>query len=153
MNLPKVFSMRAKQRVILTTMARVQVREVMRLEVLFVKPENTLAEALEVMFKARYHDILVEKDGIFQGIATWKEIMKVKPEQRHELRVEQLPTKQVSVFSEESILDAYKIMAREKTDIVPVLDREAPIRVLGVVTSETVADAYEKAKASRLGGL
>ena len=149
MKLPKIFGLRAEQTNVSTTMARVRVKEVMNPEVMFVKPENTLAEALQVMFKARYHDILVEKDGVFQGIATWNEIMKVKPEQRSKLRVEQLPTKQVSVFMEESILKAYKIMAREKTDIVPVFDREAPIRVLGVVTIEGVADAYKKAKAAR----
>jgi CBS domain-containing protein len=63
-----------------------------------VKPETTLSEALEVMFKARYHDVLVEKDGVFQGVVTWNEIMKVKQEQRSQLRVEQLPMRKISVF-------------------------------------------------------
>jgi Zn-dependent protease/CBS domain-containing protein len=139
----------AEQTIVSTTMARVRVKDVMYTEAASVKPETTLMEALEVMFKARYHDILVEKDGAFQGIVNWNEIMNVKPEQRSELRVEQLPIKQVFVFSDESILEAYKLMTREKIDLVPVVDREAPTKVVGVLTSEGVAYAYEKAKALR----
>lgn len=130
-------------------MARVRVKDVMYPEAASVKPETTLEEALEVMFKARYHDILIEKDGAFHGIVTWNEIMKVKPEQRSQLRVEQLPIKNVYIFTGESILEAYKIMVREKIDLVPVVDRKVPTKVVGVVTSESVAYAYEKAKALR----
>jgi Zn-dependent protease len=139
----------AEATIVSTAIARVRVSEVMHPEVASVRPDNTLAEALEVMFKARYHDAVVEKDGILQGIVTWNEIMKVKPEQRIELRVEQLPIKKASIFSDESILEAYKIMSREKIDLVPVVDREAPAKVVGVVTSEGVAYGFEKAKALR----
>jgi Zn-dependent protease len=139
----------AEQTIVSTTMARVRVKDVMSTEVASVKPEATLSEALEIMFKARYHDALVEKDGVFQGVVTWNEIMKVKPEQRNELRVEQLPIKQISVFADESILEAYKVMTREKIDLIPVVERETLAKVVGVVTSEGVAYAYEKAKALR----
>jgi Zn-dependent protease/CBS domain-containing protein len=135
--------------IISTTIARVRVKDVMYHEVASVKPENTLAEALNVMFTARYHDAVVEKDGVLLGIVVWNEIMKVKPEQRSLLRVEQLPMKRVSIFSDESILEAYKILAREKIDLVPVVEREAPTKVVGVVTGESVAHAYEIAKELR----
>jgi Zn-dependent protease/CBS domain-containing protein len=135
--------------IVSTTMARVRVKDVMYSEVASVKPETTLTEALEIMFKARYHDALVEKEGALHGIVTWNEIMKVQPEQRRQLQVEQLPIKAVSIFTDESILEAYKIMSREKIDLVPVVDRQAPSKVVGVVTSEGIAYAYEKAKALR----
>jgi Zn-dependent protease/CBS domain-containing protein len=139
----------AEQTIVSTTMARVRVKDVMSTEVASVMPEATLAEALEIMFKARYHDALVEKDGAFQGVVTWNEIMKVKPEQRNELRVEQLPIRQISVFVDESILEAYKVMTRERIDLIPVVERETPTKVVGVLTSESVAHAYEKAKSLR----
>jgi Zn-dependent protease/CBS domain-containing protein len=135
--------------IVSTTMARVRVKDVMYPEAAVAGPEATLAEALEIMFKARYHDILVEKDGVLQGIVTWNEVMKVKPEQRHQLHVEQLPVRNLSVFQDESILEAYKVIRKEKIDLVPVVAREAPSKVLGVVTSESVAYAIEKAKALR----
>jgi CBS domain-containing protein len=138
-----------EQTIVSTTLARVRVKDVMYPEIAAVKPETTLTEALEIMFKARYHDVLVEKDGDFQGIVVWKEIMKIKPEQRNESTIQQLPTKQVSVFSDESVLEAYKIMTREKIDLLPVVDKEALARVVGVVTSEGIAFAYEKARTLR----
>jgi len=139
----------AESTIVSTTIARVRVKDVMYSEAASVKPETTLADALEVMFKARYHDIIIEKDGAFQGIVNWNEIMKVKPEQRSKLRVEQLLMRKNSVFPDESILEAYKVMSREKIDLIPVVDKQAPSKVVGVVTSEGVAYAYEKAKALR----
>jgi CBS domain-containing protein len=118
----------------------------MQPEAALVRPENTLAEAIEVMLRARYHDVPVEKDGALQGIVTWSEIIKVKPEQRNQLRIEQMPMKQLHVFEDESILEASKIMNREKIDLLPVVDKQVPTKVLGVITGEAVAQAYEKAK-------
>lgn len=138
-----------EQTVVATTIARVRVKDVMYPEAATVNPETTLTDALEVMFKARYHDVLVEKEGALQGIVTWNEIMKIKAEQRSHQQVGQLPMKQLSVFPDESVLEAYKIMSREKIDLIPVVDREAATKVIGVLTSEGVAYAYEKAKALR----
>lgn len=120
----------------------IRVKDIMHPRVASVKPETTLKEALEIMFKARYHDIPIEKDGSYLGIATWKEIMKIKPEQRTEIRVEQLPKKAVLVFLDEPVLEAYKIMSREKIDLVPVIDRETPTKVVGVVATEFTHTAY-----------
>lgn len=139
----------AEQTIVSTTLARIRVKDIMYREVSFVKPDTNLADTLEVMFKARYHDVPVEKDGVFQGVVSWDEIMKVKPQKRIELQVGQLPAKQISVFSDESILEAYKTMRREKIDLVPVVDREAPTKVIGAITSESVAFTLERAKALR----
>ena len=104
----------AEQTIISTTLAGVRVKDVMQSEIGSVNPQQSLTEALEVMFKNRYHDALVEKDGVFQGVVTWNELMKVKPEERSTLRVEQMPLKNISVFEDESILEANKIMIQRK---------------------------------------
>ena len=57
----------AEQTIISTTLANVRVKDVMQSEVGAVRPDQTIAEAFEIMFKARYHDALVEKDGRFSG--------------------------------------------------------------------------------------
>jgi CBS domain-containing protein len=131
------------------TLARVRVKDVTYPEVAAITPETTVADALETMLKARFHDALIEKDGSLLGIVTWSEIMKIRSERRSIIRVEELPVKHVSAFDDESILEAYKLMSREKLDLVPVVSRRAPTKVGGVVTSEGVAHAYEKAKSLR----
>jgi Zn-dependent protease/CBS domain-containing protein len=139
----------AEQTIVSTTLARIRVKDIMYKEVSFVKPDTNLADALEVMFKARYHDAPVEKDGVFQGVVSWDEIMKIKPQERSELQVGKLPIKQISVFSDESVLEAYKTMSRERIDLMPVVDREAPTKVIGALTNESIASTLERAKALR----
>jgi Zn-dependent protease len=139
----------AEQTIVSTALAHVRVREVMQTEVAAVTPETSVEEALEVMFRARYHDILVEQDGVLRGIITWDEVDKVKPEKRKETRLAELPIKQVLAFPEESILEAYKLMTAENVDLLPVVERDAQTKVIGVLTSEGVARAYERARALR----
>ena len=88
----------AEQTIISTALAGVRVKDVMQSEIGSVNPQQSLTEALEVMFKNRYHDVLVEKEGVFQGVVTWSELMKIKPEERSALRVEQMPLKNISVL-------------------------------------------------------
>jgi Zn-dependent protease/CBS domain-containing protein len=132
--------------IISTKLAGVRVKDVMQSEVGFVSPEQSITEALEVMFKNRYHDILVEKDGALVGIVAWSELMKVDNEQRNILRVEQMPIEKVTIFEDESILEANKLMLREKIDVVPVVQRDNPSKVIGVLTSGAIANAYEQAR-------
>ena len=136
----------AEQTIISTTLAGVRVKDVMQSEIGSVNPQQTLAEALEMMFKSRYHDALVEKEGVFQGVVTWNELIKVKPEERSALRVEQMPMKYISVYDDESILEANKIMTREKIDLIPVVNKQTPSKIVGVLTSEAIANSYEKSK-------
>ncbi len=135
-----------EQTIVSTTLAGVRVKDVMQSEIASVTLQQTLSEVLEVMFQNRYHDALVEKDGVFQGIVTWSELMKVKPEERSALIVEQMPLKNISVYEDESILEANKIMTTEKIDLIPVVDKENPRKIIGALTSEAIAEAYEKSK-------
>jgi Zn-dependent protease/CBS domain-containing protein len=135
-----------EQTIISTKLAGVRVRDVMQSEVAFVKPQQTIAETLETMFKNRYHDALVETDGIFKGIVTWDELMKVSVDKRDTLLVDQMPLKRIFVYEDESILEANKIMQREKINIVPVMQKENPVNVVGVLTSEAIASSFEKAR-------
>lgn len=135
-----------EQTIVSTALAGVRVRDVMQSEFGTVNPQQTLAEALEVMFKNRYHDVLVEQEGSLKGVVTWNELMKIETDQRITMKIEQLPFRQISVFEDESILEANKIMTRERIDLIPVIDRQVPTKVVGVLTSEALINAYEKAR-------
>jgi Zn-dependent protease/CBS domain-containing protein len=136
----------AEQTIISTTLAGVRVKDVMQSEIGSVNPQQSLTEVLEMMFKNRYHDALVEREGIFQGVVTWNELVKVKPEERSTLRVEQMPLKNISVYEDESILEANRIITKERIDLIPVVDKQNPTKIVGVVTSEAIAKAFEKSK-------
>ncbi|MCL5876530.1 MAG: site-2 protease family protein [Candidatus Bathyarchaeota archaeon] len=135
-----------EQTIISTKLAGVRVKDVMHCEVGFVSPQQTLTEALEVMFKNRYHDALVEKDGVFLGMVTWAELMKVSNGDRDVLHVAQMPLKKIIVYEDESILEANKVILREKLNILPVVQKDNPDKVVGVLTSEAISNAYDKAR-------
>ncbi len=136
----------AEQTIVSTKLAGIRVNDVMRTDFASVNPQQNISEALEVMFKNRYHDAMVEKEGTLQGVVTWSELMKVKPEQRSALTVEQMPLKNIYIYQDEAILEANKIMTREKIGLIPVVNRQAPSKVVGVITSECISSLYEKAK-------
>ncbi|MGA2386889.1 MAG: site-2 protease family protein [Candidatus Bathyarchaeia archaeon] len=136
----------AEQTIISTTLASVRVKDVMQSEIGSVRPDQTLTEAFEVMFQSKYHDALVEKDGVFQGVATWNEIIKVPKDQRGNIRVEQMPLRNISTYPDQAVFEAYKLMAKEKIDLLPVVEKDAPAKVVGVLTSEAVTNAFEKAR-------
>lgn len=136
----------AEQTIVSTTLARVRVKDVMSQEPATVKPETTAAEALEVMLKSKYHDIIVQTDEKLDGIVSGQEITKTKPEERNTVTMQKLPMKNVVAFPDESVLEAYKKMMREKLDLLPIVDRNDTSKVIGVLTSEAVSTAYERAK-------
>jgi len=136
----------AEQTIVSANLANVRVKDVMQSEIGSVSPEQTVADAFEIMFKSRYHDALVERDGVLQGVATWDEIIKVPKDKRGFMTVSQLPMKNISTFPDEAVFEAYKLMTKEKIDLLPVVDKDVPTKVIGVLTGETVASAYEKAK-------
>ncbi len=132
--------------IISSALAKVRVRDLMHLDAATVKPEAALSEVLEIMYSSRYHDAPIVKDGALQGVVCWDEISKIKPEQRNSLTIQDLPMKKVSVYEDESILEAYKIMMREKIHLVPVVDRTQPSKVTAVVTSYDITFALEKSR-------
>ncbi len=136
----------SEQTIISTALAGIRVKDVMQTEFGVVSPEQNLTETLESMFMNRYHDALVQKDGVLQGIVTWDELMKIKQEQRISLTVGQMRLKQISIGPDESILEAQKIMMREKIGLIPVVGKDAPLKVVGIVTNVAIANAYEKAR-------
>ena len=136
----------SEQTIVSTALAGVRVKDVMQKEFSSVSPEQNLSETLETMFVNRYHDALVQKESDFQGIITWDELMKVKQEQRYIRRVSEMQLKQISVRQDESILEAQKIMTQEKIGLIPVVDKDQPLKVVGVITSEAIANAYNEAR-------
>jgi CBS domain-containing protein len=57
-----------------------------------------------------------------------------------------MPLKNISTYPDEAVLEAYKLMTKEEIDLLPVVERETPTKVVGVLTSEAIANAYEKAR-------
>ena len=129
-----------------TKLADIQAKDIMQPNADMIDSTQPLTKALELMYKNRYHTVLVQKDGNFLGVVTWNEIMKIPAEQREYLRIEQIPLLNVSIFENQSILEAEKIQIRQKIDLLPVMQQENPTKVIGTLTREAITNAYENTK-------
>jgi len=131
--------------IISTKLAGVRVKDVMQAEFRRVNQQQNIKEALEVMFQNRYHDVLVEKDGELQGIVKWSDLVKIKPEQRDSTLIEQMPLSKIVVYEDDSILEANKIIAAQNLALIPVVKRNSPTKIVGIITGIAIANAYEQA--------
>ncbi|MFX1507903.1 MAG: site-2 protease family protein [Promethearchaeota archaeon] len=107
--------------------------------VMTIAPTIPVNQALEMMFHNRVNDLIVCQNGELLGVVTWNEIVKITPEDRSNAIVADLMVKTISILPNWSVFDAYKIMAKEKTQILPVIDNTAPCNIMGVITSQSIA--------------
>ncbi|MFX1284846.1 MAG: site-2 protease family protein [Promethearchaeota archaeon] len=104
-----------------------------------VAPTVPLNEALEVMFNARISDLVVCNEGELLGVITWDDIIKIPPESRSNAIVADFMIKPLSISPDRSVFDAYKLMAKKKVQLIPVLDSNAPCSIMGVITNQSIA--------------
>ncbi|MHA2248154.1 MAG: site-2 protease family protein [Candidatus Hodarchaeales archaeon] len=104
-----------------------------------VAPSTPLNVALEAMFRARISELIVCNEGNLLGVITWDDIIKLNPESRFNTVVADLMIKPLFILPDRSVIEAYKLMAKEKTRLIPVLDTNTPCSILGVITSQSIA--------------
>ncbi|UCG00308.1 MAG: site-2 protease family protein [Candidatus Heimdallarchaeota archaeon] len=107
--------------------------------VMTIAPTTPVSQALEMMFHARISDLVVCQKGELLGVITWNDIIKMAPEAQSNAIVADLMVKPLSILPNRSVFDAYKIMAKEKTQLIPVIDDNAPCNIMGVITSQSIA--------------
>ena len=128
-----------------TTISQVAVKDVMFTDVAVVRPDDTIEDAMETLFKARYHDAVVELNGHYLGTICSLEIMKIPKEQRSMKRVMDLVKFNVVTYPDETAWEALKKMRTHDLDLMPVADRGAQDKIIGVLTKESFVFAYERA--------
>ena len=107
--------------------------------VLIVGPTIPLNQALEMMFQARVNEMIVCQEGEVLGVVTWNNIIKMAPETRSNAIVADLIVKVSSIRPNWSVFDAYKLMAKEKAHLIPVINDNAPCNIMGVITGQSIA--------------
>ncbi|MHA2226471.1 MAG: site-2 protease family protein [Candidatus Hodarchaeales archaeon] len=103
-----------------------------------VAPSTPLNVALEMMFRARIRELIVCNESEFLGVITWEDIIKFTPESRFITVVAEVMVKPLSIIPDQSVIEAFKLMGKEKTRIIPVLDINAPCSILGIITSQSI---------------
>lgn len=144
-----------------------KVREIMKREVVSIKPQDNALEALKQLFKMKISGLpVVDEQGKLQGMFTEKEVLsyvlpsyiekvgsfvyeenpkaaRKKFSELSAITVSQLMRKEVITVGEETTLsEAARIMLTKKARRLPVIDKSG--RVVGIVARCDVVESLAK---------
>jgi len=123
---------------------KIKVCEVMSKRVITVRADMPLTDIEELMEETCYHGFPVIEDGRLIGMITFRDIAEVPPEKRRKLRVrDAIKRKPIVAYPDESVQSALEKMYRENIGRLPVVKRENPSHVVGIITKSDILKAYK----------
>ena len=135
---------------------KIRIAEVMTLNPASIKYSMPLLQAAQFITSGYHHSALVLDDiNHLQGILTTQDIKRLLSAPAgdrpiEELTVENICTSQVlCTYADESLAEALKRMATRDLRQMPVVDRNQPKRVIGMVDRLAITTAYNTALTKR----
>ncbi|HRW81977.1 MAG TPA: chloride channel protein [Methanothrix sp.] len=127
---------------------RVLVRDAMVRDVVAVAPEMTIRMVRDRIVEENIRGFPVVDDGELVGIVTFDDVRKVPEEMQDEITVEDQAVKDVIVaYPDENMKQVMDRLYKNNIGRLPVVDRENPKKLLGIVTRTDAISAYERAAA------
>lgn len=133
-------------------LAQIKVREVMSTDMIVVPETMSLSAARVVMDQKRFHGSIVENDRHqFSGIITLQDIDRFEIREGKTGTVADACNRHVEVtYPEESLASALDIMSRLDIGRIPVVLKENPGHIVGVVRRGDIVSAYAIATERRM---
>ena len=112
-------------------------------EVMTVHPQISVSQLLDVMTKHHHMGYpVVNKEGELTGIVTFEDIMKVPKDRRRKVSVGQIAKKKlVTVYPDNSVLEAFEKMSEYEIGRLLVVDPKNPKKLCGVLTRTDIMHA------------
>ena len=128
------------------------VQEVMRKDVTTIYEDDTLATAADLLFKLHRHGVVVvDHAGKLVGVFALQDLNKVDPQQWPNLKVGEICTHGVLVtHPDETLGEALQRMSAADVGRLPVVAREDPRHILGILRRADVIRAYDIALTRRV---
>ena len=134
----------------LNVLEMVSVEEAMSRDYDAVRPETTLAELEELLERSRHHGFpVVDEAGHLRGIVTLSDYRRAIEEQRGPTVAEICTCDPVTLFPDQSLHDAMHLLSSRNVGRLPVVAREDPTRLVGLLRRYDIVRAYNKGLARR----
>lgn len=114
------------------------VKHVMNRSVVTAKPNVTIREASEVMYKFRIGSLIVMSDEEILGIVTSTDILKAISENKDvdETKIEDIMSRKIiTINSEAELEEAVNLMMEKKIKRLPVLENN---KLVGILTASDI---------------
>ncbi|HDO21595.1 MAG TPA: chloride channel protein, partial [Nitrospirae bacterium] len=131
-----------------TLLSAIKVRDVMRRDFTTVRKDVNLTEFVDLMIEGGgFYFPVVDNEGEMVGIISLQDVRKVLLEDyiKEIVTAGQLATEDVIVLNlDDNLKDAIEKFNIKDIDEIPVVDPEAPSRVLGILRRADVMDVYNR---------
>ncbi len=125
---------------------QVLVKDAMVHDVVAVDPDMPIREVRDKIVEHNIRGFPVVKDGELLGIVTFDDLRKVPEEKQDEIRVNDVAVKEVIVaYPDENMKQVMDRLYLNNIGRLPVVERESPKKLLGIVTRTDAISAYETA--------
>jgi len=125
---------------------RVSVREVMTRNFPTVSPETTLAQIVDRFAKSRHHGFpVVDKQGNLKGVVALADVEANLGSSESLTAADIATTDLITAYPDETLHDVVHRLGGTEVGRVPVVDRKAPSRLVGLLRRRDIVKAYAKA--------
>ncbi len=123
---------------------RVKVEEVMRTYVVVLESDQTVAELIEIASRYPYHGYPITENGELIGMVTFDELIQAMIKGKFDVHIKDIADRcMIVAYPDETVHQAVDKMYENKVGRLPVVDREKPKKILGIITKTDVIKAYE----------
>jgi len=124
----------------------IRVEEVMNRNIITLSPDMPVL-ALETLFEEYHHTgYPVVKDGKLIGMVTISDVQKVPPEKRANLKIKDIASRKLVVtYPDETVHQALDKMYIKDVGRLPVVDRNDPTKIVGIISKHDILKAFELA--------
>ncbi|MHC1631210.1 MAG: chloride channel protein [Methanotrichaceae archaeon] len=128
----------------------VLVRDAMRQNVTTVDPEMSVRDVRDLIRQYNCRGFPVVKNGEMVGIITFDDMRKVPEEEQNHIKVGDVAVRAViSVYPDENMKHVMDLLYENNVGRLPVVDRDHPKKLLGIVTRSDAIRIYEIAAAEK----
>jgi chloride channel protein, CIC family len=123
----------------------VSVEETMHKNVVTVSPDTKITVVRDDIYRYNYTGFPVVEDGNLVGIITFDDIRRIPLESQEKMLVRDVATRvPITIYPNQSAKSAMDIMYENDIGRLPVVRKESPRRLIGIITRTDVIRAYER---------
>jgi Zn-dependent protease/CBS domain-containing protein len=113
------------------TLEGVKIKDIMSKEIVSVKPDMTVEELVELMFRFKHMGYPVMDDYRIEGIVTFTDVQKVPKDTRKNIKVSQIMTKDIiSLEEQDDVVNALKVMTVNNIGRIIIKNRDQTVGIL-----------------------
>jgi CIC family chloride channel protein len=126
------------------TLDLIKVEEVMTEEVVTIRPDMSVS-ALEILFEEHHHTgYPVVKEGEILGIVTLRDVQRLPHNKRSQVKVGEIAPRALTVaYKDETVHLALDKMYKKDIGRLPVVDKDNPKRIIGIISKHDILRAHE----------